>query len=119
MRWTTPGSSSGVVKATAWGGRISLVGASSGYEAITPLSHVFYRQLSISIFGSTMASKSRLFPILRWVEQGQLQPVVGDALPLAQAAEAHRLLRAAGIWQGCTGGIKRFKASSLGWTRFW
>ena len=80
----------GVVKATAWGGRISLVGASSGYEAITPLSHVFYRQLSI--FGSTMASKSRLFPILRWIEQGQLQPVVGDALPLAQAAEAHRLL---------------------------
>jgi NADPH:quinone reductase-like Zn-dependent oxidoreductase len=80
----------GVIKATAWGGRISLVGASSGYEATTPLSHIFYRQLSI--FGSTMASKSRLFPILKWVSQGKLEPIVGATLPLAQAAEGHRLL---------------------------
>ncbi len=82
----------GVIRATAWGGRISLVGASSGYEATTPLAHLFYRQLSI--FGSTMASKSRLFPILRWVSQGRLKPVVGATLPLDQAAEAHRLLEA-------------------------
>ncbi len=80
----------GVIKATAWGGRISLVGASSGYEAPTPLSHIFYRQLSI--FGSTMGSKSRLFPILKWIGQGKLKPVVGATLPLAQAAEGHRLL---------------------------
>ncbi len=82
----------GVIKATAWGGRISLVGASSGYEATTPLSHIFYRQ--ISIFGSTMASKSRLFPILKWVGQGLLKPIVGANLPLAEAAEGHRLLEA-------------------------
>lgn len=80
----------GVIKATAWGGRISLVGASSGYEATTPLSHIFYRQLSI--FGSTMASKSRLFPILKGIGEGKLKPVVGATLPLAQAAEGHRLL---------------------------
>ncbi|RIH87012.1 alcohol dehydrogenase [Meiothermus luteus] len=80
----------GVIKATAWGGRISLVGASSGYEALTPLSHIFYRQLTI--FGSTMASKSRLYPILRWVAQGRLKPVLGSLLPLARAAEGHRLL---------------------------
>jgi NADPH:quinone reductase-like Zn-dependent oxidoreductase len=80
----------GVIKATAWGGRICLVGASSGYEANTPLSHVFYRQLSI--FGSTMASKSRLFPILEAVSRGQLKPVVGQILPLQQAALGHELL---------------------------
>ncbi|ADD29526.1 MULTISPECIES: zinc-binding dehydrogenase [Meiothermus] len=80
----------GVIKATAWGGRISLVGASSGYEATTPLSHIFYRQLSI--FGSTMASKSRLFPILQFVAEGRLRPVIGATLPLSQAAEGHRLL---------------------------
>jgi NADPH:quinone reductase-like Zn-dependent oxidoreductase len=78
----------GVIKATAWGGRISLAGASSGYEANTPLSHIFYRQLSI--FGSTMASKSRLFPILKFVEEGRLSPVVGATLPLSQAAEGQR-----------------------------
>ncbi len=80
----------GVIKATANGGRIAFVGASSGYEAVTPLAHVFYRQLTI--YGSTMASKSRLYPILRFVREGKLKPVVGAVLPLEEAAEAHRLL---------------------------
>ncbi|AEB12427.1 zinc-binding dehydrogenase [Marinithermus hydrothermalis] len=80
----------GVIKATANGGRIAFVGASSGYEAVTPLAHVFYRQLTI--YGSTMASKSRLYPILRFVREGKLKPVVGAVLPLEAAAEGHRLL---------------------------
>ena len=86
----------GVIKATAWGGRISLAGASSGYEANTPLSHIFYRLLSI--FGSTMASKSRLFTILKFVEEGRLSPVVEATLPLNQAAEGHRLLEARSVF---------------------
>ena len=80
----------GVIKATANGGRIAIAGASSGYEGTLPFAHVFYRQLSI--LGSTMASKSRLFPILRFVEEGKLKPVVGQVLPLEAAAEEHRLL---------------------------
>ncbi|NHK38726.1 zinc-binding dehydrogenase [Thermus thermophilus] len=80
----------GVIKATANGGRIAIAGASSGYEGTLPFAHVFYRQLSI--LGSTMASKSRLFPILRFVEEGKLNPVVGQVLPLEAAAEGHRLL---------------------------
>ncbi|GGN06312.1 alcohol dehydrogenase [Thermus composti] len=80
----------GVIKATANGGKIAIAGASSGYEGTLPFAHVFFRQLSI--LGSTMASKSRLFPILRLVEEGKLRPVVGQILPLEQAAEGHRLL---------------------------
>mgnify|MGYP000315327109 FL=1 len=80
----------GVIKATANGGRIAIAGASSGYEGTLPFAHVFYRQLSI--LGSTLASKSRLFPILRFVEEGKLKPVVGQVLPLEAAAEGHRLL---------------------------
>ncbi|AEG32895.1 NADPH:quinone reductase [Thermus thermophilus SG0.5JP17-16] len=80
----------GVIKATANGGRIAIAGASSGYEGTLPFAHVFYRQLSI--LGSTMASKSRLFPILHFVEEGKLKPVVGQVLPLEAAAEGHRLL---------------------------
>lgn len=80
----------GVIKATANGGRIAIAGASSGYEGTLPFAHVFYRQLSI--LGSTMASKSLLFPILRFVEEGKLKPVVGQVLPLEAAAEGHRLL---------------------------
>ncbi len=80
----------GVIKATRSGGRIALVGATSGYEATTPLAHVFYRQLTI--YGSTMASKSRLFRIARFFEEGRLRPVVGLTLPLEDAALAHRKL---------------------------
>lgn len=80
----------GVIKATAWGGRISLVGASSGYEANTSLAHIFYRQLSI--FGSTMGSKSRMFPLLKMVAEGKLKPIVGAVLPLEQAAMGHEML---------------------------
>ncbi|WP_298631275.1 zinc-binding dehydrogenase [uncultured Thermus sp.] len=80
----------GVIRATANGGRIAIAGASSGYEGTLPFAHVFFRQLSI--LGSTMGSKSRLFPILRFVEQGKLRPVLGQVLPLEEAAEGHRLL---------------------------
>ncbi len=80
----------GVIKATANGGRICIVGASSGYEATTPLAHVFYRQLTI--YGSTMGSKSRMYPILRLVSRGKLKPIVDQILPLEDAAKAHQLL---------------------------
>ena len=80
----------GAIRATANGGKIAIAGASSGYEGTLPFAHVFFRQLSI--LGSTMGSKSRLFPILRFVEQGKLKPVVGQVLPLEEAAEGHRLL---------------------------
>jgi len=80
----------GVIKATASGGRIAIAGASSGYEGTLPFAHVFFRQLAI--LGSTMASKSRLFPILRMVEAGKLKPVLGQVLPLEAASEGHRLL---------------------------
>jgi len=80
----------GVIKATKNGGRIALVGATSGYEAVTPLAHVFYRQLSI--YGSTMAPKARLFKIARFFEAGQFRPVIAQILPLEKAQTAHILL---------------------------
>jgi len=80
----------GVIKATRNGGRIALVGATSGYQATTPLGHVFYRQLTI--YGSTMASKSRLFTIAKFFAEGRLRPIVGEVLPLKEAAQAHRML---------------------------
>ncbi|WP_293172868.1 zinc-binding dehydrogenase [Oceanithermus sp.] len=85
-----------VIKATASGGRIAIVGASSGYEAVTPLAHVFYRQ--IAVLGSTMGSKSRLFEVLRHVEAGRLAPVVGQVLPLEEAARGHELLEARAVF---------------------
>lgn len=80
----------GVIKATKNGGRIALVGATSGYEAVTPLGHVFFRQLTI--YGSTMGPKARLFKIARFFESGAFKPVVDRVLPLEEAAKAQRIL---------------------------
>ena len=80
------------IMGVARGGRIVTCGATSGYEAITDLRHVFSRQ--IRILGSYMGRRAELFEVLRWMERGKLRPVVDRILPLEQAAEAHRVLEA-------------------------
>ncbi len=72
------------------GGRLVTCGATTGYDVVTDLRYVFYKKLSI--LGSTMGTKGELFEILRAVEAGRLNPVVGAVLPLARAREGHALL---------------------------
>lgn len=87
------------VGATTWdksiaslkpGGRLVTCGATSGFEAKIDLRVLFRKQLQI--LGSTMGSKGDLFRILQLVEEGKLKAVLDRTLPLAQAADAHRLL---------------------------
>lgn len=78
------------IKACATGGRVVTCGATSGFQAATDLRHVFFRQLSI--LGSTMGSKAVLFDVVQHVAAGRLRPVVDRVLPLAEAAEGHRML---------------------------
>jgi NADPH:quinone reductase-like Zn-dependent oxidoreductase len=78
------------VVACAKGGRIVTCGATDGFEPVLNLRHVFWRQLSI--LGSTLASKSRLFEIVALLGAGRLKPVVHTVLPLADVAEGHRLI---------------------------
>ncbi|HEU4384824.1 MAG TPA: zinc-binding dehydrogenase [Anaeromyxobacteraceae bacterium] len=72
------------------GGRLVTVGATTGWDPLTDLRHVFYRQLSV--LGSTMGSKGELFQVLKFVERGKLRPVLDRVLPLAEAARAQQLL---------------------------
>lgn len=76
------------LRALKWGGTLVTCGATGGYEAVTPLGNVFFKQLSI--LGSTMGRKGDLFKIARLLEAGRIGPVVAQVLPLEQAAEAHR-----------------------------
>jgi NADPH:quinone reductase-like Zn-dependent oxidoreductase len=74
----------------AVGGRIATCGATSGYDAQTDLRYVFSRQLTI--LGSTMAPKGRLFDLVALLAAGKVRPVVARTLPLERAAEAQTLL---------------------------
>ncbi len=78
------------IKITRSGGRIVTCGATSGFKPQIDLRHVFFRQ--IQFLGSTMGSKGVLIDILDHVAEGRLRPVVHAVMPLAQAADAHRVL---------------------------
>jgi NADPH:quinone reductase-like Zn-dependent oxidoreductase len=78
------------VVACAQGGRIVTCGATDGFQPTLNLRHVFWRQLSI--LGSTLASKARLFEVMAHVAAGRLRPVVDRTFALGEIAAAHRLL---------------------------
>jgi NADPH:quinone reductase-like Zn-dependent oxidoreductase len=84
------------VLACAKGGRIVVCGATAGYEPVLNLRHVFWRQLSV--LGSTMASKSRLFQLIQLFGAGRLRSVVDRVLPLAEVAAAHKLLESRAVF---------------------
>jgi NADPH:quinone reductase-like Zn-dependent oxidoreductase len=74
----------------ATGGRLITCGATTGYQVITDLRHVFYRNLKI--LGTEAASKALMFKIMPLVRAGKLQPVLDRVLPLREAQQAQRLM---------------------------
>jgi NADPH:quinone reductase-like Zn-dependent oxidoreductase len=80
----------GSIKAVRNGGRIVTCGATAGFHPPIDLRHIFFRQ--IEILGSTMGSKADLLAVLAHIAAGRLQPVVDRVMPLAAAADAHRVL---------------------------
>jgi len=82
--------------ALAKGGRLVTCGATTGYEAKTNLSHLFFKWLSL--LGSTMGSRAELLQIADLVAARRLRPVLDRVLPFEQAAEAHRLIAARAVF---------------------
>lgn len=78
------------IKSLTKGGRLVTCGATSGYEAVTDLRYVFYKQLRI--LGSTMGKKGDLLKIITFFEQGKLKPVIDRVMPLKEIREAHRIV---------------------------
>jgi NADPH:quinone reductase-like Zn-dependent oxidoreductase len=78
------------IQCAARGGRIATCGATSGYDAQTDLRYVFSKQLTI--IGSTMGAKGRLFDLVALLKAGAIRPVIDRTLPLAEAAAGQRLL---------------------------
>ncbi len=77
-------------RALAWSGRVVLCGATVAPTATVNLRAIFFK--SLSILGSTMGSLGELRQLLRFVEAGELRPVVDRTFPLREAPEAQRVL---------------------------
>jgi NADPH:quinone reductase-like Zn-dependent oxidoreductase len=78
------------LRAVRTGGRVVTCGATAGFHPSIDLRHIFFR--NVEVLGSTMGSKADLLAVLRHVEAGRIVPVIHEILPLARAADAHRIL---------------------------
>jgi NADPH:quinone reductase-like Zn-dependent oxidoreductase len=78
------------LRAARAGGRVVTCGATAGFHPAIDLRQIFFRQ--VEVLGSTMGSKADLLAVLDHVAAGRLAPVVDRVMPLARAADAHRVL---------------------------
>lgn len=76
--------------ALAFRGRLVTCGSTTGTEGVTPLRHLFAKQLTL--LGSYMGSKADLLAAAPFLFEGRLAPVVHASLPLEDARRAHEML---------------------------
>lgn len=78
------------IRSARIGGRILVVGNTSGPFVDLDLRQIFARQ--VSIIGSTMGPQQDYIRVMNLVFAGKLQPVIGARLPLSDHREAQRML---------------------------
>lgn len=78
------------IRSVKRGGRILIVGNTSGPMFNLDLRYLFSKH--ISLIGSTMGTGEDYRAVMRLVFSGALKPVIGATLPLEDIAEGHRLL---------------------------
>lgn len=82
----------GSIRSVRIGGRILVVGNTSGPNFDLDLRYIFSKH--ISIIGSTMGPHVDYVRVMNLVFEGKLKPVIGVRLPLAEAKQGHLLLEA-------------------------
>ena len=78
------------MQAVARGGRIVIVGNTSGSQAEIDIRYIFGKQ--ISLIGSTMGSHQDFHDVLKLLWSGRLKPVVHGVMPLSQGREAYQMM---------------------------
>lgn len=78
------------IQSLAWGGKLVICGYTTGYQAMTDLRFLFNKQLSL--LGSHQGSKAELVKALKFVESGQIKPVLAAVRPLKEAAQAQAMM---------------------------
>jgi NADPH:quinone reductase-like Zn-dependent oxidoreductase len=74
-------------------GRLVSYGVTSGPTAEVEIRTIFSRQLSI--FGTMMGNAVEFAAMLEFYTANAIKPIIHTTIPLAEAAEAHRLLESA------------------------
>lgn len=82
------------LKACARGGRVLVVGGTTGYNPPAGLNYLFWKQIDVR--GSTMGTRREFRTVMDLVFDGTLEPQVARAFPLDEGAEAYRFLREGG-----------------------
>ncbi|MBZ0289025.1 MAG: zinc-binding dehydrogenase [Anaerolineae bacterium] len=78
------------IRSTRIGGRLLVVGGTSGPFVEIDLRQIFFRHLSI--IGSTMGPHQDFVRVMNLVFDGTLKPVIGAVLPLEKVREAQEML---------------------------
>jgi NADPH:quinone reductase-like Zn-dependent oxidoreductase len=78
------------IRSTRIGGRLLVVGGTSGPVVEIDLRQIFFRHLSI--IGSTMGPHQDFIRVMNLVFDGTLTPVIGAVLPLKKVREAQEML---------------------------
>ncbi len=84
------------IRALRRGGRLLIVGTTSGPQVDLDLRYIFSKQ--ISLIGSTMAPHQDFEQVMTLIFAGRLKPVIGAELPLADVPEGHRLLERGAVF---------------------
>jgi NADPH:quinone reductase-like Zn-dependent oxidoreductase len=79
------------MQAVARGGRIVIVGNTSGPKAEIDIRFIFGKQ--ISLIGSTMGSHQDFLDVLKLLKAGKIKPVVDQVLPLSEGIEAYKMMQ--------------------------
>ncbi|HEX2623331.1 MAG TPA: zinc-binding dehydrogenase, partial [Phototrophicaceae bacterium] len=82
----------GSIRSVRIGGRILVVGNTSGPLFELDIRYLFSKH--ISIIGSTMGPHVDYVRVMNLVFEGKLKPIIGAHVPLDNVAEGHRLLEA-------------------------
>jgi NADPH:quinone reductase-like Zn-dependent oxidoreductase len=78
------------MKAVVRGGRIVIIGNTSGPHAEIDIRYIFGKQ--ISLIGSTMGTHQDFRDVISLLWAGKLKPVIDRVMPLSQGREAYEIL---------------------------
>jgi NADPH:quinone reductase-like Zn-dependent oxidoreductase len=78
------------MQAVTRGGRIVIIGNTSGPQAEIDMRYVFGKQ--ISLIGSTMGSHQDFRDVTTLLWEGKLRPVIDRVMPLSEGIEAYKMM---------------------------